>query len=127
MAALGYIMMGGMIFGAMANSVIDTMNVDKNCENANKMIESMEKMHQFYRSISDANLENQNKCKEMLDKLKLEHSQHQTIIDDYFKNNNDRQRRTEIVLLTSLCLILLNFIIKSNIVPMSYNYLFPKK
>lgn len=122
MAALGYIMMAGMFGGAVANSVIDATNVKQNCKNAQDTIDEMKKMKQFYQSINTAELQNEQACNKLLNDLKVKHDAHKLIIDDYLKNNNDRQRRMEIILLTSLCIIYVNFIIKSNIFPMIYNY-----
>ena len=127
MAALGYIMIGGMVGGAFANTVMDTMNVTKNCDMAKKMIKSMEKMQKFYDGISDQNTRNQAECQILIDNMKTEHDQHKLVIDDYLKNNNDRIRRTEIVLVTSLSIIIVNFIIKANILQNAYDYFFSKK
>tara|TARA_Y100001972_G_C7604813_1_gene303110 strand:+ start:709 stop:1092 length:384 start_codon:yes stop_codon:yes gene_type:complete len=126
MAALGYAMIGGMIVGAGANAVMDTINVDKNCEIAKDMIENMKKMRAFYNSISDENTRNQQTCQELIDTLKQKHLEHQSSIDDYLKNNNDRQKRMELILTLSLSIILVNFIIKSKVLVMLYNNLFSK-
>ncbi len=122
--ALGTVMMVGFIGGAVANSVVDAINVKKNCENANKMIESMNNMREFYNTISKDEIKFKSYVDDITEKLTKNYKIHQAVIDDYLKNNNDRQRRTEIVLTTSLCIIIVNFIIKSNIFPRTYNYLF---
>jgi hypothetical protein len=126
MAALGYIMMAGMFGGAFANSVVDATHLKENCKNSQKMIDEMEKMHKFYEMISVENYKNQEECDKLLSDLKTQHDTHKLSIDDYLKNNNDRQRRMEIVLLTSLCIIYVNFILKSNIFPMMYNNFYGK-
>ena len=125
--SLGAIMMGSFIGGAVANSVIDTINVTKNCDVADSMNKSMDKMHEFYKSISDENTVNQEKCKKLVEDLKSKHKEHKLVIDDYLKNNKDRIRRTEIILVTSLSVIIINFIIKSNIIQNTYDYFFSKK
>jgi len=122
--ALGTVMMVGFLGGAVVNSVVDAINVKKNCENANKMIESMNNMREFYNIISVDEEKFKSDVDDITVKLKENYNIHQAVIDDYLKNNNDRQRRTEIVLTTSLCIIIVNFIIKSNIFPRTYNYLF---
>ena len=90
------------------------------------MIDEMKKMHDFYNNIAEANYANQDECQKLLDNLQKQHDSHKLVIDDYFKNNNDRQRRMEIILVTSLCIIHVNFILKSNIFPMMYNYFYGK-
>ena len=125
--SLGAIMMGSFIGGAVANSVIDTINVTNNCAVADSMNKSMDKMHEFYKSISDENTVNQEKCNKLVEDLKSKHKEHKLVIDDYLKNNKDRIRRTEIILVTSLSVIIVNFIIKSNIIQNTYDYFFSKK
>ena len=127
MDSLGAIMMYSMIGGAVANSVIDTINVTKNCEVANSMNKSMDDMHEFYKSISDENTINQEKCDKLVQDLKSKHKEHKLVIDDYLKNNKERIRRTEILLLTSLSIIIVNFIIKTNIIQNTYDYFFSNK
>ena len=127
MANLGVIMMAGFIGGAVANSVIDTIHVKANCENANAMIKSSKKMQQYYEQISNTETKYMKQAEELTNELKQKHKEHQLVIDDYNKNNKERQRRTEIVLTTSLCVIIVNFLIKSNIFLKTINYLFPKK
>lgn len=126
MAALGYIMIAGMFGGALGNSVIDSMNLKKNCDNAQQMIDEMKKMHTFYNNIAEANYANQSSCEQLLNTLKSKHDEHKIIVNNYLKNNADRQRRMEAILVTSLCIIYVNFILKSNIFPMIYNYFYGK-
>lgn len=127
MANLGVIMMVGFIGGAAANSVIDTIHVKANCENANAMIKASKKMQQYYEQISTTEINDKEQADNLTNELKQKYKEHQFIIDDYKKNNKERQRRTEIVLTTSLCIIIVNFLIKSNIFSKTINYLFPKK
>ena len=117
---LGTVMIASMLSGGVVNSVIDTVNFKGNCDSVDRLINGsggLKEMHDFYKNTSEKDkllLDNPDETglKQFNQKLKERQTILKNQLEEFKKKHAYDHRREQVILSMSICIIIINFMIK---------------